>query len=139
MNSLKVCILLSTITVPKTYFPQREFSFTLKDDVYLRYQSFSDQQELEKEIQKRCPYKIDIGAIFSHRVSDNQSQFRTTVEFLFRGHHDERPAPLERSLVDVNENLNLLISIPEKRPPLLKCLISKRGGLTKGVPLYMTP
>ncbi|KAK2193699.1 hypothetical protein NP493_8g07014 [Ridgeia piscesae] len=59
--------------VPKTYFSHREFSFTLKDDVYLRYQSFSDQQELEKEIQKRCPYKIDIGAIFSHRPKDHKT------------------------------------------------------------------
>ena len=57
--------------MPKTYFVNREFSFTLKDDVYLRYQSFSDQQELEKEILKRNPYKIDIGAVFTHKVSLN--------------------------------------------------------------------
>lgn len=55
--------------VPKTYFVHREFSFTLKDDVYLRYQSFADQQELEKEILKRNPYKIDIGAVFTHKVN----------------------------------------------------------------------
>ncbi|ELT90971.1 hypothetical protein CAPTEDRAFT_172979 [Capitella teleta] len=59
--------------VPKNYFSHREFSFTLKDDVYLRYQSFSDKQELEKEIQKRCPYKIDIGAVFSHRPRDQKA------------------------------------------------------------------
>ncbi|XP_041374260.1 DNA primase small subunit-like [Gigantopelta aegis] len=59
--------------VPKHYFTNREFSFTLKDDVYIRYQSFPDQQDLEKEIQKRCPYKIDIGAVFSHRPKDHKT------------------------------------------------------------------
>ncbi|KAL3854333.1 hypothetical protein ACJMK2_013607 [Sinanodonta woodiana] len=57
----------------KNYFTHREFSFTLKDDVYIRYQSFSDQQDLEKEIQKRCPYKIDIGAVFTHRPKDHKT------------------------------------------------------------------
>jgi len=58
--------------VPKTYFVHREFSFTLKDDVYLRYQSFADQQDLEKEILKRNPYKIDIGAVFTHKPKDHK-------------------------------------------------------------------
>ncbi|XP_067019631.1 DNA primase small subunit-like isoform X2 [Acropora muricata] len=58
--------------VPKTYFVHREFSFTLKDDVYVRYQSFAGQQELEKEILKRNPYKIDIGAVFTHKPKDHK-------------------------------------------------------------------
>jgi len=54
--------------VSKTYIAHREFSFTLKDDIYIRYQSFAEQQEFEKELQKKCPYKIDIGAVFTFRV-----------------------------------------------------------------------
>ncbi len=53
----------------KSVFQNREFSFTLKDDVYIRYQSFADVTEMTKEIQKRCPYKIDIGAVFTAMVS----------------------------------------------------------------------
>lgn len=53
----------------KNYFQLREFSFTLRDDVYLRFQSFNSPQELERELQKINPYKIDIGAVYSHRVS----------------------------------------------------------------------
>ena len=38
----------------------------------------------------------------------------------FRGHPDEMSPPLERPLDNVNLNINILISTPDERPPLLK-------------------
>ncbi|GIY17474.1 DNA primase small subunit [Caerostris darwini] len=67
------------------FFINREFSFTLKDDVYLRYQSFKDEEDLKKEVTQKCPFKIDIGAVFSCRPSDQ----RTASNF----------HPLEKELV----------------------------------------
>jgi len=54
-------------------FENREFSFTLKDDVYIRYLSFSDSTDLEKELQKKVPYKIDIGAIYNYKPKDHKT------------------------------------------------------------------
>lgn len=49
------------------YFHNREFSFTLPDDIYIRYQSFKDEAELEEELKKMKPQKIDLGAVYNHR------------------------------------------------------------------------
>ncbi|KAM8794044.1 DNA primase small subunit [Eudromia elegans] len=57
----------------RSCFPRREFSFTLRDDIYVRFQSFGSPQELERELQKINPYKIDIGAVYSHRPSQHSA------------------------------------------------------------------
>ena len=35
--------------------------------MYIRYQSFNNQAELEDKIQQLCPHKIDIGAVYNYR------------------------------------------------------------------------
>lgn len=49
----------------KSYFGRREFSFTLDNDIYLRFQSFNSLFELENSIKEKCPFKIDIGPVYS--------------------------------------------------------------------------
>ena len=51
-----------------------------------------------------------------------------TVKPLLRGHPDERPPPLERPLDNVNLNINVLISTPGERSPLLKGHFSDTKG-----------
>ena len=52
-----------------------------------------------------------------------------TVAPLLRGHPDERPAPLERPLNNVNLNINVLILKLDEKPPLLKGHFSDAKGV----------
>ena len=52
-----------------------------------------------------------------------------TVEPLLRGHPNERPAPLQGPLDNVNLNINVLISTPDEKPPLLKGHFSDAKGV----------
>nr|AFK38123.1 unknown [Lotus japonicus] len=48
-----------------SYFGRREFSFTLENDIYLRFQSFNNALELENSIKEKSPFKIDIGPVYT--------------------------------------------------------------------------
>ncbi len=61
-------LLINFKSVQKEYFHHREFNFTLKDDIYIRYLSYTDYNEFEKELVRKAPFKIDIGGIYNHPV-----------------------------------------------------------------------
>ncbi|KAF3786620.1 DNA primase small subunit [Nymphaea thermarum] len=48
-----------------SFIGRREFSFTLENNIFLRFQSFSSRSELEKSVKEKCPFKIDIGPVYS--------------------------------------------------------------------------
>jgi DNA primase small subunit len=49
----------------QSYIGRRELSFTLENDIYLRFQSFDSPAEFESSIKEKCPFKIDIGPVYS--------------------------------------------------------------------------
>ena len=46
-------------------FKNREFSMTLKDDIYLRFKSYNTWVDWKKDVVEKYPIKIDIGAIYN--------------------------------------------------------------------------
>ncbi|EME29595.1 DNA primase small subunit [Galdieria sulphuraria] len=69
----------------KQLFERRELSFTLDNEIYVRYQSFESAEDLRKVLVQKLPVKIDIGAVYNYPPC-NQS-----LVTLF--------APLERELI----------------------------------------
>jgi DNA primase small subunit len=65
-------------------FSRREFSMTIEptpgEEIYIRYQSFTSQEELTQAILKRRPTKIDLGAIFTHPPKDNKTLSKGTLK-----------------------------------------------------------
>lgn len=59
----------------KNIFNCREFSFTIEPqpnrEIYIRYLSFATKNEFRSAVLKRCPKKIDIGAVFNVPPKDH--------------------------------------------------------------------
>ncbi|XP_078442244.1 DNA primase POLA3 [Wolffia australiana] len=72
----------------QSFFGRREFSFSLSNDVYVRFQSFSNETEMENAIKEKCPFKIDLGAVYSVDPSRRQAYSGNNVF-----------VPVERELV----------------------------------------
>jgi DNA primase small subunit len=54
--------------IPTKLFTHREFAFTLQGDVYLRYNSFNNAEELKKQVCNLNPTRFEIGPVYSARV-----------------------------------------------------------------------
>ncbi|KAI4356071.1 hypothetical protein L6164_000122 [Bauhinia variegata] len=48
-----------------SYFSRREFAYTTGEDTFWRYQSFDSEAQFEKSIKQNCPFKIDIGPVYT--------------------------------------------------------------------------
>lgn len=53
---------------PTKLFTHREFAFTLAGDVYLRYNSFNNADDLKKQVLALNPTRFEIGPMYSARV-----------------------------------------------------------------------
>ena len=74
--------------ISSSYFHNREFSFTLANDVYCRYLCFKTAENFKETLVNRVPYKIDIGAVYNippdrHNASDKKAFVPTQKEMVF--------------------------------------------------------
>ncbi|ESK91033.1 dna primase small subunit [Moniliophthora roreri MCA 2997] len=58
---------------PTRLFTHREFAFTLPGDVYLRYNSFSNSDDLKKQVCVYVPTRFEIGPVYSARPKDKKT------------------------------------------------------------------
>lgn len=70
---LKMILRWLTYGNERQYLSNREFSFTLSNDIYMRYQSFDSASVFAAKLQKEVPVKIDIGAVYSSRPTERKS------------------------------------------------------------------
>ncbi len=55
------------------YLARREISFTLAGDIYIRWRSFPNTEELQNALKTQTPVKIDIGAVYNFPPKDKST------------------------------------------------------------------
>ncbi|THV06760.1 DNA primase catalytic subunit [Dendrothele bispora CBS 962.96] len=58
---------------PARLFTHREFAFTIKNDVYLRYNSFNTVDEFKKNVCLLTPSRFEIGPVYTVRPKDRKT------------------------------------------------------------------
>ncbi|TEB37500.1 prim-pol domain-containing protein [Coprinellus micaceus] len=71
--------------MPTRQWTHREFAFTLAGDVYVRYKSYNNADELKADVCKLNPSRFEIGPVYSARPRDKKTVRQLT--------------PLQRELV----------------------------------------
>lgn len=66
---------LATRPVPTRQFTHREFAMNLPNDVYIRYNSYSNADEMKKDVIRLNPARFEIGPVYSGRVGRGVSLF----------------------------------------------------------------
>ncbi|KAE8210937.1 hypothetical protein CF327_g5255 [Tilletia walkeri] len=69
---------------PSKNFTHREFAFTLQNDVYLRYNSFTGWEDLKREVVRLNPSRFEIGPAYSAKPKDRKTVQRATFKPISR-------------------------------------------------------
>ncbi|GAA6002382.1 hypothetical protein JCM10207_001091 [Rhodosporidiobolus poonsookiae] len=69
---------------PTKQWTHREFAFTLQNDAYLRYQSFSTADDLKNEILRLNPSRFEIGPEYSGRPNARKALMKSAFRPLTR-------------------------------------------------------
>ncbi|KAH9385507.1 DNA primase small subunit [Nematocida major] len=64
------------------YTRTREFSFTLANDIYIRYITISSARELANKLVADRPQKIDIGGVYVHRPASVTAENQCVIKEL---------------------------------------------------------
>ncbi|KAK9457887.1 hypothetical protein V1511DRAFT_9219 [Dipodascopsis uninucleata] len=57
---------------PTAAFTNREFAFTLQNDVYIRYNSFATHEAMKKEVLRLNPSRFEIGPVYTANPRDRR-------------------------------------------------------------------
>ncbi|KAA6411355.1 MAG: eukaryotic and archaeal DNA primase small subunit [Lasallia pustulata] len=64
---------------PSNDFAHREFAFTLQNDAYLRYQSFTTADLLRKDVLRLNPSRFEIGPVYTANPRDRKTLRKSTA------------------------------------------------------------
>ncbi|MBW0470017.1 hypothetical protein O181_009732 [Austropuccinia psidii MF-1] len=64
---------LNQAEVPNYAFTHREFAVTLQNEAYLRYNSYADHIELQKDIIRLNPLRFEVGCTYSVQPKDRKT------------------------------------------------------------------